>query len=79
MEPLKKFEWRCPHLACTEVITAYTDSGLHTLKCFHEDSHRRAREYALGPEAPPEPKDLNKLILTVADKAFLKTRGIKAD
>lgn len=34
---------------------------------------------AVVPFVPPPPKDYDKLELTVADKTFLKTRGVKVD
>lgn len=81
MDALKRFEWKCPNTACLYSITAYSESGLRTMRGFHEDVHRREREFALGnmPSVPSKPKDINQLELTVADKAFLKTRGIKVD
>jgi hypothetical protein len=48
------------------------------MRGFHEDVHKRERDFVLG-TMPEPPKDINKLYLTVADKAFLKTRGIRED
>jgi hypothetical protein len=78
MAELKKFEWKCPHPGCIYSISAYSDSGLKTMRGFHEDVHKRERDFVLG-TMPAPPKDINKLDLTVADKAFLKTRGIRED
>jgi hypothetical protein len=81
-EPLKKYEWKCPVSTCIYSISAYSEGGLATMRGFHEDSHRRLREQALGPEPEEqekEPKDVNVLDLTLHDRNFLKTRHIKAD
>ncbi len=79
MEPLRRFEWKCPVAACKYVVSAYSESGCLTLQGLHLDQHKRERAFALGTEPPKPPKDLNVLELTVADKAFLKTRYIKYD
>ena len=79
MEHLKRYEWKCPVAACKYVVSAYSESGCLTLQGLHLDQHKRERAFALGAEPQKPPKDLNVLELTVADKAFLKTRGIKHD
>ena len=75
-----KFHWKCPREGCKKDISAWTENGLKSLKEPHIKEHEsKDREnmalfqkiISAGP-----PRDYNKWELTVADKAFLRTRGI---
>jgi hypothetical protein len=75
-----KHNWKCPREGCRKEITAWTEGGLRALKEPHVKEHEsQDRENMIlfqraileGP-----PRDYNKWELTVADKAFLRTRGV---
>jgi hypothetical protein len=75
-----KYNWKCPREGCRKEISAWTENGLRALREPHVAEHAsKDRENLIlfqktildGP-----PRDYNKWELTVADKAFLRTRGI---
>lgn len=79
-EPLKTYEWTCPE--CKKLLKLYGEASLKTMKELHIGNHERAKELwdlEQKNKSLTTPKDYNTLDLTVADKAFLKTRGVKVD
>lgn len=80
-DSLKKYNWKCPHPGCIYEAIMYGESSLKVAKELHLANHENNDRLALAEfrKLVPIERDYNKLELTTADKAFLKTRGIKAD
>jgi len=84
---LKKYGWKCPYPGCIYEAIMYGEASLKVAKELHLTAHDKndqiSREEFKIAQAEfqkfmlPPVKDYNVLELTVADKAFLKTRGIK--
>ena len=75
-----KFSWKCPREGCRGETVSWTENGLKAFRDLHTKDHERKDKENMiafqesiltGP-----PRDYNKWELTVADKAFLRTRGI---
>lgn len=80
-DPLKKYSWKCPHFGCIYEAIMYGEASLKVAKELHLASHKDSERVAQMEfrKLVPIVKDINVLELTQADKAFLKTRGVKAD
>ena len=80
-DSLKKYNWKCPHPNCIYEAIMYGETSLKVAKELHLASHENNDRIARSEfrKLVPIVKDYNTLDLTVEDKAFLKTRGIKAD
>jgi hypothetical protein len=90
----KRYEWSCPRQECNKPISAFTEAGMKALRDQHIAQHMRqdrevqikkVEEVKALPEAKPElpvvfvERDYDILLMTRADLAFLKTRGVKVD
>jgi hypothetical protein len=81
-DSLKKYGWKCPYPSCVYEAIMYGEASLRVAKelhlAAHENNEQKARE-EFRKLVPPPKKDYDVLELTVADKAFLKTRRILVD
>jgi hypothetical protein len=88
------FEWTCPRQECNKRITSFTENGMKAFRDSHIAQHVRqdlaVQATRIDPKPAPEKKlpeapivikeqDYNILKLTVIDKGFMKTRGVKWD
>lgn len=81
-DSLKKYNWKCPYPGCIYEAIMYGEASLKVAKSLHLEGHEKNDQLARAEfkKLVPEPKkDYNVLELTGADKAFLKTRGIKPE
>jgi hypothetical protein len=80
-DSLKKHNWKCPHPGCIYEAIMYGESSLKVAKELHLANHENNDRIALAEfrKLVPVVKDYDKLELTATDRAFLRTRGIKAD
>ena len=80
-DSLKKYNWKCPHPNCIYEAIMYGETSLKVAKELHLTSHENNDRIARLEfrKLVPIVKDYNTLDLTVEDKAFLKTRGVKVD
>jgi hypothetical protein len=80
-DSLKKYNWKCPHPNCIYEAIMYGETSLKVAKELHLTSHENNDRIARLEfrKLVPIVKDYSTLDLTTEDKAFLKTRGIKAD
>jgi len=80
-DSLKKYNWKCPHPNCIYEAIMYGETSLKVAKELHLTNHENNDRIARLEfrKLVPIVKDYSTLDLTTEDKAFLKTRGIKAD
>lgn len=83
--------WACPRKSCDYTVRAATEHSLEIWRELHISKHRledarfesEARKTSLASVLRPvdmkTPEQYEVLELTLADKAFLMTRGIKVD
>ena len=79
---LKKYGWKCPYPNCIYEAIMYGESSLKIAKELHLAAHEKSEQLARAEFQkllPPVKKNYDVLELTVADKSFLRTRGIKVE
>jgi len=85
---LRKYQWACDWPGCNEVLKAYSEKGLETLRQFHFDHHKRMEvlkpiversEAIVGPLIIPAKSLYDVLILTDEDRRFLRTMKVKVE
>jgi hypothetical protein len=79
-DSLKKYGWKCPYPNCVYEAIMYGEASLRVAKELHLAAHENNEQKArveFQKLMPSPKKNYDELELTVADKAFLKTRGIK--
>ena len=79
---LKKYGWKCPYPDCVYEAIMYGEASLKVAKELHLQAHEKNDQLAkdeFKKTLPPVKKNYDVLELTVADKAFLKVRGIKPE